>query len=51
MTFSRPTTLEFEQDGSLAVFKYFNAMLTLVNFKKKWGFAPKQASESRRQGS
>lgn len=33
--------LAFEQDSSLAVFKYFNAMLILENFKKKWGFSPK----------
>jgi len=31
---------EFEQDRSLADFKYFSALLILDNFKKKWGFVP-----------
>ncbi len=29
---------ELEQDGALADFKYFNALLILENLKKKWGF-------------
>jgi glycerol-3-phosphate acyltransferase PlsX len=33
---------EFEHDGALADFKYFSAMLILEDFKKKWGFTPKQ---------
>ncbi len=33
--------LAVEQDSSLAVFKYFNALLILENLKKKWGFSPK----------
>lgn len=32
---------EFEQEGSLADFRYFNALLILENFKKKWGLAPR----------
>jgi glycerol-3-phosphate acyltransferase PlsX len=31
---------EFEKDSSLGDFKYFNAMLILEDFKKKWGFVP-----------
>jgi phosphate acyltransferase len=31
-------TDELEQDGALADFKYFNALLIFENLKKKWGF-------------
>ena len=40
-TFRKMSEFEFEKDSSLADFKYFNAMLILENFKKKWGFVPK----------
>ncbi len=32
---------KFEQDSSLADFKYFNALVILENLKEKWGFTPK----------
>ncbi|MHC1726101.1 MAG: hypothetical protein AB9866_08875 [Syntrophobacteraceae bacterium] len=37
----RKMTEELEQDSSLVDFKYYNALLILDDFKKKWGFSPK----------
>jgi hypothetical protein len=42
-------TEELEQDGALADFKYFNALLIFENLKKKWGFAERRSEDRRRR--
>ncbi len=42
-------TEELEQDGALADFKYFNALLILENLKKKWGFSGRRSETEDRK--